>query len=131
MCQVFGEAPGVGAAALLPSPTREREAGDALPSADAAFWGIIGHLYAAARAELIRCGLGSSSAAVRSVQPPEHCELIGFCGSPHAVRHSITACRCSGLPCVTRPGFTFTHLVRCACRQFWQPNMLLTSQTGF
>ncbi len=53
--QVAGEAAGVGAAALLPSPTCAGEAGDALPAADAAFWGTIGHLYAAARAELMRC----------------------------------------------------------------------------
>ena len=53
--QAVGQAPGVGAAAMLPSPPRVAQAREAASTpADAAFWGTIGHLYAAARAELIR-----------------------------------------------------------------------------
>ena len=40
---------------MLPSPPRVAQAREAASiTADAAFWGTIGHLYAAARAELIR-----------------------------------------------------------------------------
>jgi hypothetical protein len=55
--QAVGDPPGVGAAAMLASPPRVAQLSEA-PSfgADAAFWGVIGHLYAAARAELIRSG---------------------------------------------------------------------------
>ena len=53
--QAVGQAPGVGAAAMLPSPPRVAQPREAAsPAADAVFWGTIGHLYAAAQAELIR-----------------------------------------------------------------------------